>query len=279
MMRWIVPGLLSLLQLTACTADPGPGPDPSPDSGLASDSGPGADAGPDSGSADAGADSKQIVQLTTDDGLTLEADLWSPAACNGAGVVLLHMTPSGGNDRTNYPDAFIEKLVARDLTVLNVDRRGVGTDDASLKQSAYLGPNGVLDAKAAYDFLLAQPCTIDPARVVMVGASNGTTTALDFAIFAESDAVTEIPSGLVFLTGGSYTENQFAIADHRALLDRIPILFVYAQNEAGWSEQQRSAAAPEIWTFLSYSAGDHGTRMFTAQPDSMEVVAAWIGER
>src|SRR5688572_33092526 len=93
---------------------------------------------------DGGDDPGRVVQLATDDGLTLEADLWTPAACNGAAAILLHMTPSGGNDRTNFPDAFIEKLVALDLTVLNVDRRGVGTDDAALKQSAYLGANGVL---------------------------------------------------------------------------------------------------------------------------------------
>jgi hypothetical protein len=218
-------------------------------------------------------DAATVVQLSTDDGLTLEADLWTPAACSGAGVVLLHMTPTGGNDRTNYPDGLLEKLVALDLTVLNVDRRGVGTGDDDLKQSAYLGPNGALDAKAAYDFLLARPCAIDPARVTLVGASNGTTTALDFTV------VSEKPAALVFLTGGTYTESQYAIADHRALLDRIPILFVYSDDEAAWSEQQQTIPPNSTWTFQSYAGGDHGTRMFRAKPESMDLVANWIADR
>ena len=42
-------------------------------------------------------------------------------------------------------------------------------------------------------------------RIAVVGASNGTTTALDFAVYASTDPKVPFPSALVFLTGGTYT--------------------------------------------------------------------------
>ncbi|MEM9694589.1 MAG: hypothetical protein AAGA56_18715, partial [Myxococcota bacterium] len=48
-----------------------------------------------------------VISLTTDDGVTLEADLYLTGESNAPGAVLLHMTPAGGHDRNNYPPAFI----------------------------------------------------------------------------------------------------------------------------------------------------------------------------
>src|SRR5690606_18492400 len=122
-----------------------------------------------------------VVGLPTDDGLTLEADLHT-AGVGGPAVVLLHMAPPT-NDRTNWPDDLIAQLVASGVTVLNVDRRGTAAS-GGLAEEAANGPNGVLDAKAAFDFLAYSECLIDIDRIVWVGASNGTTTVLDFAVLA-----------------------------------------------------------------------------------------------
>ena len=221
------------------------------------------------------ASTKALVAVPTDDGLTLAADLWTNGQAGGPAVILLHMNPSGGNDRTNFPDAFIEKLVARGLTVLNLDRRGVGTNDAALKQSAYLGPDGKLDAKAGFTFLLAHPCRPDDARLGVIGASNGTTTALDFTVFAAGDAATPRPKALVFLTGGTYTENQYSMAAQRPLLDPLPLLFAYQTAEAAWSEQFQNLNAG--WSFLPVAAG-HGTQMLQQSPTSMDAVSTWIAD-
>jgi pimeloyl-ACP methyl ester carboxylesterase len=210
------------------------------------------------------------TKLTTDDGISLEADLSTTGKRSAPGAVLLHMIPPS-NDRTNYPAAFVSALVARGISVLNVDRRGAGGSAGDAKD-AYLGPKGRLDAKAAIAFLLAHPCAIDPKRVAIVGASNGTTTALDYAASTDSP-----PRALVFLTGGAYTENQTKVAEHRALLDGMRLLFVFSTAESAWSKAFASGA-PASWTFKEYGAGDHGTRMFAAEPKSIADVADFLAD-
>jgi hypothetical protein len=219
----------------------------------------------------------ELVALETDDGVVLDADLYTRGIEGERSAILLHMTPSGGHDRTNFPVAFIRKLQDFGVSVLNTNRRGVGGSD-ELKRAAYLGPDGKLDAKAAYDFLVAHPCRFDPARVGIVGASNGTTTALDFTVFAGADPELEIPKALVFLTGGTYTENQNRIADHRTLLDGIPILFVYSDTEATWSEALQPGA-PFDWSFARFAPGAHGTNIFEARPESIDSIVTWLAEQ
>lgn len=220
----------------------------------------------------------QTVTLTTDDGIELTADFYTNGIVgDGAAAILLHMTPSGGHDRSNYPREFIEALVNQGVAVINTDRRGVGGSDA-LKREAYLGPNGKLDAKAAYDFLVGHPCGFARDRIGIAGASNGTTTAMDFAVYAETEASVEVPRALLFLTGGAYTENQNRIDDHRDLLEAIEIMFVYAGNEDGWSEGFQPNA-PVNWAFWEYTPGGHGTNMFSVQPTSTATIAGAFAER
>jgi alpha-beta hydrolase superfamily lysophospholipase len=209
-----------------------------------------------------------VVKLTTDDGVSLEADLHTTGKARGPAAVLLHMIPPA-NDRRNYPAAFVSALVTRGISVLNVDRRGAGGSSGDAMQ-AYLGPKGKLDAKAAVAFLVAHPCAIDATRVAIVGASNGTTTALDYATVAETP-----PAALVFLTGGMYSENQTKIDEQRPLLDRTPILFVFSTAESAWSKRF-APGAPSAWVFKEYEGGDHGTRMFAAQPKSVADVADFV---
>lgn len=210
-----------------------------------------------------------MVRFTTTDGVSLAADLY-PGGPRAA--VLLHMIPPR-NNRTNYPPAFIDALSAHGFTVLNVDRRGAG-DSEGVAREAYQGPNGRLDAVAARDFLLGAGCGVDGARLAFIGASNGTTTALDYTIGAPAEA---LPAALVFLTGGPYTETQQPIADHRARLDALPLRFVFSTAERDWSAGFIDGA-PAGWVFDEYPAGAHGTRMFQAAPLAVDVVADWLHE-
>lgn len=244
-----------------------------PDTGLGrSDMGLVADQGAPSACTPEGT-APQVVSFTTEDGVKLEADLYLSGAADGPAAVLLHMIPPA-NDRTNYPKSFIEALVAKGLTVLNVDRRGAGKS-AGEATDAYTGPKGKLDAKAAVVFLTGHACPPDSERLVLIGASNGSTTALDFTVYADSEASLELPRALVFLTGGTYTEAQNKIADHRTLLDQLPILFVYSDSEAQWSESFEKAKAAS-WEFKKYIGGDHGTRMFAAKPESIDDVVGFV---
>jgi pimeloyl-ACP methyl ester carboxylesterase len=222
---------------------------------------------------------KQTVTLNTDDGVKLEADLYLAGEPNGPAAVLLHMIPPH-HDRKNYPETFIQALTTRGLSVLNLDRRGAGGSRGQPKD-AYRGPKGKLDAKAAYDHLAAYACPIDTERIVYVGASNGTTTALDFAVYAAAEDRIKVPKGLVFLTGGSYTEAQSKFSRHRPVLDTMPILFVYSAAESRWSVSKKKNAGP-AWKFVEVvglsKARGHGTKVFSAKPETVDVVATYIDE-
>jgi pimeloyl-ACP methyl ester carboxylesterase len=236
---------------------------PTVDSGEASDAKPG-DAT--SRCAPAGT---QVVAFTTDDGVKLSGELHSTGKAGGPAAVLLHMIPPS-NDHKNFPAAFVDKLVAKGITVLNIDRRGAGASGGVAKE-AYTGPQGKLDAKAAVTFLTASTCAADANRIALVGASNGTTTALDYALSAGSAK----PKALVFLTGGTYTELQNTFAKNRPALDVMPIMFVFSKAERAWSAALQPGA-PAAWQFKEYDKGDHGTRMFQAQPASMDAVAEFV---
>ncbi len=214
-----------------------------------------------------------LSPTATDDGVTLAADFHSSFVKGGRAAIFLHMIPPSHN-RTNYKPSFISALTAKGIHVLNVDRRGAG-DSQGVATEAYQGANGKLDAKAAVDFLLQHECAVDKARIAVVGASNGTTTALDFTVFAGADAAYATPKALVFLTGGQYTENQNKIASHRPLLDPLSVHFVYSKAESAWSKGFE-AAAPSTWKFSEYDPGDHGTRMFDVRAESIAEVANFL---
>jgi dipeptidyl aminopeptidase/acylaminoacyl peptidase len=268
--------LLLALATVACGTAPTPGDDVATDAASSSDAPDTTDATDDA--AACGRAGPTEVAFTTDDGVRLAGDLYTTGTRGAAGVVLLHMVPPA-NDRANYPRAFIDTLVGRGFAVLNVDRRGAGAS-GGVARDAYLGPNGWLDARAAVDFLVGHSCAIDPARVAIVGASNGSTTALDYAVHAARDAMIRRPAALVFLTGGTYTEGQYRLADaavHTAL-ETVAIQFVFSTAERAWSVQQM-AAAPASWTFREYDPGDHGTRMFAVQPGAAGDVADFLATR
>lgn len=214
----------------------------------------------------------EVISLTTQDGVSLEADLHTTGVAGSPAVVLLHMIPPG-NDRSNYPLAFREQLSAAGFTVLNLDRRGAGGSQG-VASEAYEGPNGKLDAAAAVATLAALPCPPDLSRLALVGASNGTTTALDYTVHAWSQPEAPNPSALVFLTGGGYTENQNSLSDVVDGVAALPIAFVFPADESAWS--QSYAGTSPSWTHLEYEESGHGTHLFDSAPESMTDVIEWL---
>lgn len=178
------------------------------------------------------APAEQVVTFTTRDDVDLVGDL--VAATDGApGVVLLHMTPSGGWQRSDWPDSFIDALSARGWWVLNLDRRGAG-DSGGAAADAYLGEGGQYDVEAAVVELQRQGA----GEFAILGASNGTTSAWDYSTWAASEGL-PVPVALGFLTGGVYTENQ-----HPVGTEGPPIAFWYSTAEREWSVDQEGAAPP-----------------------------------
>lgn len=221
------------------------------------------------------------VQLQTRDGVDLKAVHYSSGIRGAKAVVLLHMIPPH-HDLNNYSPEFIRELRSSGFDVINVNRRGAKGSGGNAKD-AYDGPSGWLDALAGVQFLLDSPCKNDPSRIAMVGASNGSTSMIDYNIHAHQDSASRQPKAkaMVFLSGGSYTESQHQIAEHLDALGPISSFFAYPKSEAEWSLGIEELAKKEelaCWRFNEYGEEAHGTFMFDSNPEIIPEVARFLAE-
>lgn len=213
------------------------------------------DAAPEPSRCDA---SPTVVELQTSDGITLTAD-YTPAKSSDRGVViLLHMIPPNF-DRSSYPLRVREAINALDLNVLNIDRRGAG-DSGGDAVDAYTGTTARLDVEAAVSYVLAREggCAVDPSKITLVGASNGTTAVLDYTVNRSNTNLPD-PNALVWLSPGSYTENQNKLSDNRAKLDAIPLLIIHPDSEP-WATQLTDVS--QTCKIVEIEGGAHGTANF-----------------
>lgn len=197
----------------------------------------------------------EVVTLSTRDEVALVGDLYAGPA-DAPAVLLLHMTPSGGWNRTDWPGDFLQLLVDRGWWVLALDRRGAG-ESGGVAQDAYEGDAGRYDVEAAALLLRERGA----GELAVIGASNGTTSMIDYAAWAGGEGL-PVPVALGFMTGGAYTENQTAMES----VPPVPAVYTYSTAERAWSVDQQ-ALDPGSWSFLEYADGDHGTKMFDAAPE------------
>lgn len=224
-------------------------------SGSGDDGGDGADGSGEDGAAWT-APEGGVVELSTEDEITLVADYYPVDTQGAPAVVLLHMIPPSW-DRASWPAEFIAELNGQGWAVLVPDRRGAGDSEGTARE-AYTGPNGKYDAAACVDRLVADGY----GAFAIIGASNGTTTTLDYTLWAGSEGK-PVPAALGFMTGGSYTETN-RVMD--TLGGDIPAVFTFSTEERAWSVAQQ-AFGHSSWTFHEYARGDHGTLMFAAAPE------------
>lgn len=204
-----------------------------------------------------------VVELTTRDGLTLEGDYLTVPA-GAPALCLLHMIPPS-NDRTNWPLEVREAFAAEGWAVLAIDRRGAGASEGTAVD-AYEGPTGKYDVEACVGRLVADGY----GPVALLGASNGTTSILDYAVWAPGEGL-PAPVALGYLTGGTYTENQNPLSAAPA----VPAVFTYSTAERAWSVAAQPLD-PGGWVFHEYADGDHGTRMFDAAPEVVDDLIAFL---
>lgn len=219
---------------------------------------------------------QQVVTFETEDEVTLVAD-YLPASEAGAGaVVLFHQIPPHF-DRTSYPQRVLDAISATGVNVLNVDRRGVEDSTTGDAVDAYEGPGGRLDMEASVRFLLSdeRACAIDSSRLVLVGASNGTTSVMDYTV-GRSEGL-PATTAIIWLSPGQYTQNQNNIADHRETLDSLPILWIHPDDEP--FSLDFVANAPSTWRFVQLENGTHGTGNFdegVLEEQQLSEIVSWI---
>lgn len=137
--------------------------------------------------------------------------------------------------------------------MITVDRRGAG-DSEGVAEDAFRGDKGRYDVQACVKALPDRGLS----SLAVIGASNGTTSMIDYAVWAPGEGLPPVDA-LGFMTGGTYTENQTAMAD----VPEVPAVFTDSTEERAWSVQQQTLD-PGTWRFLEYPDGAHGTRMFDA---------------
>lgn len=211
----------------------------------------------------------QVVTLQARDGVELVADLYVDGTDARPGVVLLHMIPPN-YDRSDWPRSFIDALTARCWNVIAVDRRGAG-DSGGVARDAYTGDAGRTDVEAAVKALQG-PAGTGLGALAIIGASNGTTSMIDYAVWAGGEGL-PAATALGFMTGGTYTESQTAMSS----VTDLPAIFTYATAERDWSVEQQ-ALDPGSWSFQEYADGDHGTKMFAAEPSVAADLEAFLAE-
>jgi pimeloyl-ACP methyl ester carboxylesterase len=248
--RWVLTGLLLLVCGCGDKASTG-----SSDSGNVADADTDADTDADADTDIAGG----VIDLLTRDGIDLEADYYPAASAGRPGVVLLHMTPVA-YDRTSWQADFIDTLNGEDWSVIVPDRRGAG-GSGGVAEDAFFGEYGRYDVEAAVLKLQEDGA----GALGIVGASNGTTSMIDYADWADGEGL-PVPVVLGFLSGGSYTENNTSMDTVTA-----PAFFAYPSSEASWNEVQ-VARDPGTWSFEEVAGSDHGTWMFDTYPALMGTV-------
>ncbi len=205
----------------------------------------------------------EVVHVTTEDGIALEGDYYA-AEPGDPGVLLLHMSPLNGYDRTVWPAEFIGDLRADGFAVLALDRRGAGGSEGDPADAA--GEPGVWDARAAVDYLIGAGM----GGLSVVGGSSGTTTTLDYAVTA-AEAGYPVPTGLVFMSPGSYTEAQHDLSE----LTNPSLMLTYPESEASWNEGQM-ATAPATWRFEEYAGSAHAALILPDNPTVAADIRAWL---
>ncbi len=203
-------------------------------------------------------DDSGVVTITTSDGIELAADYQAPAASDLGGVVLLHMIPPNF-DRSSYPQRVRDALHQKGVAVLNIDRRGAG-GSGGVAADAYRGPLGKLDVEAAVTFLTSadRQCPTLAGDILLVGASNGTTSVMDYTVDAQTSAL-PLPKAIAWLSPGTYTESQNSISANQQLLQTLPNLIVHPDNEP-WAQQYSSFSSN--WKIVRIDNGQHGTQNF-----------------
>jgi dienelactone hydrolase len=212
------------------------------------------------------------VTFPTKDGWKIFGNLLLPDAGGekAPGVILLH---SGRSDRYVFAD--LERLLVRaGFAVLNIDWRGRGKSinkgryfDLSKEERA----NGKLDARAAIDFLSAQP-GVDSERIGLVGIIHGAEHAVRGSIGDSRVKALGLLTGYVPIA-----------EDERAYLTSGEVHVMYVTGEAHkhvtkTMRELYEATADKLARLLVFEGGAIGYQLFELDEKFEPAIVQWLQE-
>ncbi|MCI0393510.1 MAG: alpha/beta fold hydrolase [Chloroflexi bacterium] len=202
------------------------------------------------------------VTIEASDGLAIQATFYPASATGRApGVMLLHMN---GGQRQDW-DQIAPQLAKAGYAVLAVDMRGHGETGGSSDWQQT--PD---DLQQVWAYFTGRK-DVDPERTAIVGASIGSSMAL-LAAVAEPAIRT-----VVLLSPGL---NYFNVTTDDAITayGERPVLIVASEEDTESAESARTLselALGEVQLEMVQGAG-HGTAMFDAQPELLDLILAWL---
>ena len=214
----------------------------------------------------------RVVDLKVSDGIILKVTYFA-AAKSGPGVLLLHQC----NRQRKVWDDLAGQLAAAGINVLTFDMRGFGesggppfdklTPQENAQVQAEKWPG---DIDAAFQYLVSQP-GVTRDVIGVGGASCGVNNSIQTARRHPGEIKSLVLlsggtdlAGRQFLRGASPAPALFAVADDdefRPTVEVMPWLFSVSSNPGK--------------RFVHYTAGGHGSDMFSVHPELRSVIVDW----
>jgi len=214
----------------------------------------------------------QDVNIVTEDKVTLKGTYYS-VDVPGPGILMLHMCVSG-TDRSSWGQ-LANMLVKEGFHILTFDFRGYGQSEGdwpdfkSMPEFIEVCRTTIMkDVEASYGYLISQENVLQD-RIGITGASCGVFMGIE-----ASAAYPEIRA-LALLSGPFDERAQKQLES----LDSLPVLSAGSQDDIRAFEAMKrvfSASKHPNSTLIQYKGGDHGTSMFTKEPDLQRIIVAWF---
>lgn len=213
------------------------------------------------------------VTFSTQDGVKIVGNYFSPPSSSSSGVLCLHMMPETKESWTELA----QLLSAQGMHVLAIDERGHGesvwrgNDQLDHKQFSDTEQQAKrFDVDAALNWM--QTRGVELSQVTMLGASIGANLSLDTLV-----RFPQIPSAVLLSPGQDYRGVQTDAAITKLKPHQRVLLVASSDDQYSFETITRLDQLAQIphETWRLDNAG-HGTHMFTAETSLLQKISQWI---
>jgi dienelactone hydrolase len=217
--------------------------------------------------ADTSAAATRTVSFRTEDGLTLSADWYEPAARPAPAVILVHML---NRTRRDW-DGVASRLASEGIGALAIDLRGHGDSQASPPPAAPPDFAAMAADVAAARRYLGTRSDVQHSRIGIAGASLGANLA---AVAAGADP--NVTSLALLSPSLDYRGVRIEAAVRK--YGTRPVLLVAGDDDAyavrSVKDLQKAGGGPR--EVLTLSRAGHGSNMLSSSPDLTRALVEWF---